>query len=389
MEHSDLHVQESPISALLLFADIIDSSKYSAVLGYREYAERLLKFQELFWRIGRKYFPEPEDRRNELCEVEARGDEGTVFLATSVGDFRKALVRAIEFLYHLKGLLKFAGGEEEGEDQAPTRIGLGAGIHVGKVAFATEFENNRSVIKRLEGFAINYAKRVESCSRVGQYSRIFLSKEAAKLVEDEPVVLASATVAMKGIQENAELYEVQSGFFGDMKVDPSKEREDGRLVDHVRALAERPRDIEEPWEKALCVSVLDCLIKGSPVRERKAEYRDGQLRLAWHSSVEDDPILLYVRAKDFEDKREYSQQLRYLKEIVEAHPDFVHARKRLIRACWAIARKKRERSEVIFAGDLAQEFLERFPGLLSAEEREECQKIIKAIAGKRKARKRR
>lgn len=389
MEYSDLEVPEpGTIWALLLFADIVDSSKYSAVLGYEEYARRLLKFQYLFKHIGEKYFPKPEDRVNEFCQVEARGDEGTVFLAKSSGDFGDELLRAIEFLYHLKGLLRFGGGEEEGEHQAPTRMGLGAGIHVGKVAFATGFENNRSVIMRIEGFAINYAKRIESCSRLGKYSRIFLSAEAAKLLEDKPVVLSSASAPMKGIYEHAELYEVQSAFLAGLKIAPSDEPEDALLVEGLEALAKRPTEIEEPWEKAIVVSVLDCLIEGTPVMARRAEYRDAQLRIAWHSSVEDDPFLLYVRAKDFEDKKEYSQQLRYLKDIVEDHPDFVHARKRLIRACWAVTKRKQERTELIFARDLAKEFLQKFPRLLTDEEKKECEKIIRATARENKARKR-
>ncbi|MHC4476569.1 MAG: nucleotidyl cyclase domain-containing protein [Planctomycetota bacterium] len=388
MDDADLEVQGA-IPTLLLFADIVESSKYSAVLGREEYARRLLEFQRLFKRMGKKYFPKTTDPVNEFCEVQARGDEGTVFFARSRGDFGEPLLRAIEFLYHLKGLLRFGEGHGEGESQAPTRIGLGAGIHVGKVAFATRLENNRSVIRRLEGFSINYAKRVESCSRRGKYSRIFLSGEAAKLLEDKPVVLTGACVPMKGIHEHAELYEVEGAFLGGLRIEPSKEMEDAQLVNGLADLADRPSEIEEPWEKALIVSVLDCLIEGTPVMARKAEYRDAQLRFAWHSSVEEDPILLYVRAKDFEDRKEYSQQLRYLKEIVEAHPDFVHARKRLIRACWGIAQEKPERSEVVFARDLAKEFLEKFPRLLTQEEKEECQKIIKAIAGRAKARKRR
>jgi predicted nucleic acid-binding protein len=129
------------------------------------------------------------------------------------------------------------------------------------------------------------------------------------------------------------------------------------------------------------------LTQNSPVLQRKAEYRDIQMKLAWHSSVEDDPILLYIRAKDFEDKKEHSQQLRYLKSIVENHPDFVHARKKLILACWEIAKKKKERSELVLAQDLAKEFLEKFPRFLTEDEKRECNQILKATKKRRKQRK--
>ena len=381
MEHLNIQIKGT-IRALLLFADIVDSSKYSSVLGYRQYAERLLEFQNLFKSFGMKYFPEPADRVLEFCEVKARGDEGTVFLATSKTDFDfgEAVFRSIEFLYHLKGLLRNRGSDDEQESQAPTKIGLGAGIHVGKVAFATKHENNRSIIDRVEGFSINYAKRVESCSRIGTYSRIFLSKEAGKLLEDKPVILSSTLAPLKGIHDQAEVYEAKSGFFEGLRINPTDEMDDERLVEAVRGLSEQPGEIEEPWEKALCISVLDWLIRNTPVHSLKAKYREAQSKLAWHTSVEDDPILLYLRAKDLEEKKQYSQGLRYLKNIVEEHPDFVHARKRLVRLCWSIAKKKSERSELALARDLAKEFIEKFPQFLTDAEKKEFTQIIKSTA---------
>lgn len=370
------------IAALLVFADIIDSSKYSAVLGYEEYAKRLLYFQKIFRNLGRKYFPEPSDPTLEYSEVGARGDEGVIFLAQAhmQSDFSEPIFRAIEFLYHLKGLLRY-GSSSENNASSPRRIGLGAGIHVGRVAFATIKENDRSIIDRIEGFSINYAKRVESCSRLGMYSRIFLSKEAAKLLEDKPVTFSQVNASMKGIEENVEVYEVHSGLFSGLKLDPDNEDE-GRLIEHIEMLAHNPAHIEEPWMKSLVVSVLDCLLNNALVIGRRKEYQNSQLKLAWHSAIEDDPILLYLRARDFEEKKEYTQQLRYLKQIVQNNPDFVHARKRLIKGCWALARKKPERSEVVFARDLAKEFLEKFPQLLSEEEKQDFQKLIKSISNR-------
>ncbi len=370
------------ILALVVFADIVDSSKYSAVLGYTEYAERLQRFQHLFRTIGRRYFPESEDRTQELCDVEARGDEGTVFLARTSHSFAEPLIRAIEFLYHVKGLLRFGLNEGSGTS-SPSHLSLGAGIHIGRVAYLTKIEGNRSIISRLEGFSINYAKRVESASRLGRYSRIFLSKEAAKLLEDKPVVLSPMTTSMKGIKENAELYEVRAGLLNGLQLRPNEENaQEESMIECVQELMQQPEKIEEPWMKSLAISVTDWLLRESPVASRKAEYRERQLRLAWHSSIEDDPILLYIRAREFEEKKEYSQQLRYLRDILDKYPDFVHARKRLIGACWAIAKSKAQRSELVFARDLAKEFIEKFPYLLGEYERKELDGLLKAIRKK-------
>lgn len=365
------------IHALLVFVDIVDSSKYSAVLGYKEYARRLLDFQNTFERLGEKYFPYPENRSREYCLVRARGDEGILFYAKTQPNFSELVFRSIEFIYHLKGRLRFGIDEKDGGSTSPRRIGLGAGIHVGQVAFAIKQENNRSVIDRLEGFSINYAKRVESCSRLGRYSRVFLSKEAARLLEDKPVVFSRMMAPMKGIEESAEVFEVQGGLFSGLKLDPS-DPEDEHLQSQVNNIASRPMEVEEPWVKSLAVSALDCLLDQSLVNARRVEYRNRQLNLAWHSSIEDDPILLYVRARDFWEKKQYTQHIRYLRQILQNHPEFVHARKRMIRACWEITKSKAEPVEKVFARDMAREFLDHFPQFLTTDERKELQTVIKA-----------
>jgi hypothetical protein len=369
------------IYALLVFADIVDSSKYSAVLGYKEYAKRLLDFQNTFEKLGEKYFPYPVDRSREYCLVRARGDEGILFYAKTQPNFSELVFRSIEFIYHLKGRLRFGLDEKDEGSTAPRRIGLGAGIHVGQVAFAISQENNRSVINRLEGFSINYAKRVESCSRLGKYSRVFLSKEAAKLLEDKPIVFSRMAAPMKGIEESAEVFEVQAGLFGGLKLDPN-DPEDEHMQSRLNNIASNPIEVEEPWVKSLAVSVLDCLLDQSLVDARRVEYRNRQLNLAWHSSIEDDPILLYVRAKDFWEKRQYTQHIRYLRQILQDHPEFVHARKRMIRACWAITKSKAEPADKVFARDMAREFLERFPQFLDGEEKKEFQALIKHVESK-------
>ncbi|HUU26353.1 MAG TPA: hypothetical protein VM123_00950, partial [archaeon] len=243
--------------------------------------------------------------------------------------------------------------------------------------------NNRSVIDRLEGFSINYAKRIESCSRIGKNSHIFLSKEAARYLEDNPIVFSRMTAPIKGIEESAEVFEVKAGLFSGFKLDPN-DPEDEHLESQIIDLVERHKEMEEPWFKSLALSVLDCLLAQSPVAARKAEYRDLQLKLAWHSSIEDDPILLYVRARDFWEKKQYTQYIRYLRQIFQDHPEFVHAKKRMVTACWEIAKSKAEPAEKVFARDMAREFLEHFPKLLTTEEEKEFKAIIKEMESQMK-----
>ena len=72
-------VSSTPMKALLLFADVIDSSIYSSTWGVVEYAKKILEFQELFINLGKIYFPKEEPQIIKFYEVNSRGDEGIIF----------------------------------------------------------------------------------------------------------------------------------------------------------------------------------------------------------------------------------------------------------------------------------------------------------------------
>ena len=368
--------------ALLLFADVVDSSKYSSVLGFGEYAKRLLHFQATFKDLGERYFPKVEDEALAYTYVDARGDEGIVFILDPQCRWPELAFRAIEFLYHLKGVLRFGADEEREQHQAPSRLRIGAGIHLGRVAYTVTLRESRSVIVGLEGFAINYAKRVESCSREGRYSQIMLSSEAAKCLELEPVLFRSMRSGIKGIADNVELFEVQSGLFDDFQLCLDRPA-DERMIQAVCDLVERPEAIDESWIKGFAVSLLECLCGMTPVQLEKTEYRKRQLGLAWHRTNEDDPILLFLRSREHREARQYTQEIRYLRRIMDEHPELVHARLFMIKACWALVKSKAERAEKVYARDMAQEFLDHFPRFLNDEEKEEFRRLIEASSKSR------
>lgn len=372
--------QVSDVShAVLVFADIVDSSKFSAVLGFKEYAKRLIRFQHLFRSLGDQYFPQPTNKSIGYCKVDSRGDEGTIFCIESRIPERAALVfRAVEFLYHLKARLYFVmedQKDEKGRSKAPIRMGIGAGIHVGPVAMATELRNNRKEIVQIDGFSINKAKRVESASRNGVFSKIVLSKEASRLLEGEPILLSNIVASMKGIEENADLYEVQSGLFNKLLLNPSNPS-DEYLFEQVKKLAKDPDLIDEPWLKAFIISALDVKMSRTMGSQHRAHYQRLQLDLAWRSTIEDDPILLYLRARYYQEQKKYTQQIRYLQHILKNHPNFVFSKKRLVSACWEIAQQDKERSEKVFARDVAEEFINKFSQYLTEEEMDTFKKII-------------
>lgn len=371
-------IGNKPLNALMVFADVIDSSKFSSVLGYTGYAKELVHLQESFEGLGRRYFPPPEDSALSYCDVKARGDEGTVFVAPSHKG-RELTFRALEFLYHLKGRLRFGRLDIRQDPESPSQLGVGAGIHSGLVAFAKVQRGDHLVIDGVEGYAINYAKRVEGGSRHGIHSRIVLSEEAAESLEMAPVVLRPMRAEMKGINEAESVYEVQAILSNRLKLE-SDDGGDEQLMANVCAIAKEPAllPVRDTWAKALIISVLESLIARSPVPARKREYHNLQLNLAWHNPIEDDPILLLLRALDYRDRKEATQQLRYLKLLIEQHPRFAFARRAMIDACWSVAMGGAERPEKVLAQDMAREMLDKFPTILTDDEKTRYRQISAA-----------
>jgi hypothetical protein len=182
---------------------------------------------------------------------------------------------------------------------------------------------------------------------------------------------------MKGIQETADLYEVRAALLSGLMMDPS-DAGDEAMISTITNGASDPTALGDPWTRTLAMSVLDVLLARTPVAQLRTDYRRLQLRLAWYGSAERDPVLLYARAKHLSQKRLFSHQARYLREIAQSHPDFVPARKRLVEACWALAKTGAERDDLAFARDVAMEFLEHFDRLLTPEERKKYQAIVKS-----------
>jgi len=370
--------------ALIVFADIIESSKFSSILGFEDYANRLLKFQKLFESLGRRYFPEIEDKATELCDVSTRGDEGTIFVI--MPDFNKMaelVFRAVEFLFHLKALMYFGFSsmkDDKNGSSAPLRMGVGAGIHVGTVNVIIDLINGHSNITGIEGYSINKAKRIESSSRIGKLSRIALSKEATRLLEGEPILFDEINAPMKGINEQIVIYEVIAGFFENIMLSTEKYPEDEELIKNIINLADKPTEIDEPWLKSLIVSVLEVMLNKSCVSDEKAQYQERQIKLAWHSLNENDPILLYLRAHYYKEKGKHTQQIRYLRKILKKYPYFIFAKKQMVHACWIIAQQDIDRAEKVYARDVAEEFLEKFDRYLTDEEKDEYSTIIRAAS---------
>jgi class 3 adenylate cyclase len=371
--------------ALLLFSDIIDSSVYSSILGIEQYAKDILKFQRLFKDLAERHFKKSPALRKAFIRIGTGGDEGTIFLIAdeslrlSPGEL---IYRAIQFAFELKALLELVFEPET--DVIPRKMHVGTGIHFGDVATVLRETEQVGVpsamteIHHIEGYAINYAKRIESATRLGKYSQVFLSKAASAYIWDYPIVLEKHRAELKGISKLEDVSEVRSAFFREMPLDYPPKVIEQFIIKYV--IDPTNLDfINEPWLKSFSVSVLDSVSELQAFRSVKKKYQERQKQIAWHNHAEDDPILLFIRALDCEARKQHTKRLSILKEIISAYPSFIYARKEMVKAIADLIEEKCLPTELVYAKDIAEELLEHYSGILKSDEIGEFKKIIEKI----------
>lgn len=375
-------------NALLLFTDIVDSSVYSSILGIEKFARQVMLFQTLFEELGKQYFrdkPSFEEQTTAWCQIESRGDEGIVFVVDPEEDGTELVSKAIRFAFELKARMKILHRKQM--DIPPQEMKVAVGIHYGEVAVITKPKKiedvYRNPIDKILGYSINYAKRVESSSRVGRFSQVFLSKAAADLISYSPIALQKYEVALKGIQSNEEVYEVRSAFLENVPI-PARnvagEIEEEEFLTHFARNLVEDDFLRDPWLKSFAISVLSerkDAVKGTDLQRAYSEKID---EIAWGKLVEDDPILLYWRARVCENEGKHSRAISCLKEIVGKCPYFIRARISLIENCHKmIKRTDKMSAEAIYVRDTAEELLEKYYGILFDKERQELKEILREI----------
>lgn len=188
----------------------------------------------------------------------------------------------MQFAFELKALLELILEPEQ--DIIPRKMHVGTGIHFGDVA--TVLRKNERVgapsvmddIHHIEGYAINYAKRIESATRLGKYSQVFLSKAASAYIWAHPVVLEKHKTELKGISKFEDAFEVRSAFFREMPLDYSPEVID-KFVNKYIIDPVNLDFVNEPWLKSFSVSVLDSVAESKKFGSVKKNIRNGKKRL--------------------------------------------------------------------------------------------------------------
>lgn len=162
----------------ILFADIIGCSEVSNHMALEKYNDFLDSFHLIFDKVAtehrKSFYVDAEDR---YFQAKTRGDEGLLIIMypDKQEDMARDLDTCVNFALDLKRMWLL--NEEnrrriEGPSLLP--IDLAIGIHLGKVLVNDDADGEL----RPEGYAINLTKRIESASRDGQYTRIFVSASA-------------------------------------------------------------------------------------------------------------------------------------------------------------------------------------------------------------------
>lgn len=380
----------SEFNALLMFVDIIDSSSYSAILGSKEYSEKVYKFQSLFKELGCEYFKESKllDKVTNYSQIIAFGDEGQVFIIREHADWNKLIYDAVKFSFELKARLKLL--DFQNEDPSPKDMKIAVGIHFGRVMGVSnpdkdEKGNYRKLINSIIGYDINYAKRIESSARIGKNSQIFLSPEASDLLKSFPIALQKYETPLKGLSQNDNVFEVVGAFFDEkfplIEDLTNIEQKFESLLNFYLDDKRYPNLLlRESWLKSFILSVIYNRYLNASGSLNKDYYNKSMQKIIWQNYNESDPIILFCRAKDFECRKKFTSALTIFKDIFTKHPDFIIAKIGLVRNCYEIIKNKLHNlSEEVFVRDTIEEFLEKYPSLLKETEKEYFTKILQEI----------
>ena len=167
---------------VVMFVDIMSSSELSNYNSPKAFSDLAKDFQSCFKGTCKDYTEAWYDKGEENYLYNARGDEG-IFMAfpeKDKEDIHNHIDIAINIALALKRRWISYDGNIKRIESGLLPIDLAIGIHMGKTYLTSGKKDppNNPFGMSPEGYAINLAKRVESESRSGKYTRIFVSEAA-------------------------------------------------------------------------------------------------------------------------------------------------------------------------------------------------------------------
>ena len=219
---SPVKVDEHERETIIMFVDIMGASEVSNHKSLKQYWEFVNKFQDLFRRVCDKHIGELYEGEDlDFIQHTERGDEGLLmfYRPTNQAGISADIDTAIHIALELKREWLCL---EENSDRITKSgllpVNLAVGIHVGRTFLEKKPPTDANRGGWLpEGYAINLAKRVESYSRQGRFTHIFLSESAhgyLNSLPDEKLYLFDSpqVFSPKGISRDVRVYEVKHHF---------------------------------------------------------------------------------------------------------------------------------------------------------------------------------
>lgn len=209
--------------ATTLFCDIINSTQIANILGSQDYYDFIQEFYKISNLVKADFHNNMKDpRRNQFVDWEARGDEICIIFYSPLIDYKdpdksEAFVYddiqdAIKIAVNLKLKWWSNGRNKDRINEQKKVFDLGIGIHSGLVNFE---EKKPGQFTKPIGYSISVAKRVESLTRQGKYSKIMLSQSVNQYLRNKEefkyiVQLVSAgLMSAKGVDDMS-VYELRS-----------------------------------------------------------------------------------------------------------------------------------------------------------------------------------
>ncbi len=238
------------VNVTILFADLLDSVRISSVLNFWDYDELITEYQSYLneavseWGsdlVAEKYVRGDElalflydrqqvERNRRILELPVGDPERRKLEAQNTNCENEALFGAIRTGIVLKNTWLSAPVNFERVASRQMPFDLGIGIHNGLCLLRERGDGQT----RIEGYTINFAKRIESYSRVGRVTRLMMSRTATqrlRFVRRRHVVMRQRLgfishkpegEALKGLQSGLELFELK--FFHRLRILPPEDK---------------------------------------------------------------------------------------------------------------------------------------------------------------------
>ncbi len=368
--------------ACIIFVDIINSSSFSSFVSCSEYMKWVVLFQKTFSKLAKDYFGDD-------AFISTAGDEGYLFLPNfnKLIDKSVLLFKAVSFTFELKTLIKllpFLIKDKAISGQMPYGIRLAVGIHYGSVSYTFKPVKGGIEIEKYYGYNINFAKRIETSSRDGVYSNIYVSKEVYEALKSKkPLFFQHYRTEMKGIDKSIDVYEIRSAFIGSdipMMELLQEDWTDVVFKDVNEEPFNGPITRHEPWYKSYLISVIFQMSDKSKGHVNHEHYMNLLNRCLFTNLEADDPMIDFVQALEYQKRGDLTLSVGRMKRVLQKYPEFVYARIEILKVMLEIVRKPNNATqEIIYIRDSTNELLNYFGNHLTSEERKSLSDIYEEI----------